>query len=412
LYQGQTMQDQAGADAVIKGQESAQTNSQIQRLLDPSGTMSKLDQWMNPLASGQGGYNASELSQIQMTPAQQQDIVNSAGVSAGLSNAASTGAAARAAAAAGGNPLALATYRARAAQSAGANAADAMTKARIGASDAAAGRAQTIGNTRIGQQNTGLGYYSGLQNQGSNYLSGLQQQQAGAQQSALGRQQQAYGTTVGAMNGAGSLSEQASQNPTMFDKIMGGVAGAVGGAGGLLSKLEDGAVMPSKRIPAVVGEGGPEKVVSVEPYRSSGIRSYMDTGGIVPTVPTVPTVPVPASLDSPTPAAPTGIRGFINRINTALTPTGYADASAPQPQPQGPVTPGPVNTARTLGQIGGALAGKFLEDGAVMPQGRNGVFTKPTRVNLEPGEAAVPLTYRAKAKVRPSMASLPAARVR
>jgi hypothetical protein len=48
-----------------------------------------------------------------------------------------------------------------------------MTKARVAASDAAAGRAQTIGNTRIGQQNTGLGYYSGVQNQGSNYLSRL-----------------------------------------------------------------------------------------------------------------------------------------------------------------------------------------------------------------------------------------------
>jgi hypothetical protein len=46
------------------------------------------------------------------------------------------------------------------------------------------------------------------------------------------------------------------------------------------------------------------------------------------------------------------------------------------------------------------------------PQGTNGIFTAPTRVNLHKGEAAVPLSYRAGAKVRPSMAALPAAKTR
>jgi hypothetical protein len=90
LYQGQSLQDQEGARATDAGGAAQQTDAQLQGLLDPSGTKSKLDQWMNPLASGQGGYNADELSQIRMTPQQQNDIVTGAGISAGLSNAAST----------------------------------------------------------------------------------------------------------------------------------------------------------------------------------------------------------------------------------------------------------------------------------------------------------------------------------
>lgn len=453
---GQGLMDQSGAQATIAGQRSDQTNSQIQNLLDPSGTMSRLDQWMTPLANGQGGYNADELSQIRMTPQQQQDIVTGAGISAGLSNAAATGAASRAAAAAGGNPMALATYRARAAQQQGANAADAMTQARIGASNAAAGRAQTIGNTRLGQQQQGLGYYQGLQSQGSNYLSGLQGQQAAQQESALGRQQQAYGTATGTAANAGGLAQSASQNPTTFDKVMGGVSGA-------LSFLEDGAVMPGKK-PAVVGENGPERVVSTN-------RDYMGTGGVVPSL--FSKVPTPAAPDLGTTAPqadgslmftpgadsvgrppslydnvpppqsqpldqgttttqadgslmfkpgadsislgskpqPTGFAGFMSRLKNNLQGQQQQRATPESfmPRNQGP---SPMNSAKTMGAGVGALLGA-LEDGAVMPkQGANGIFTKATLVNLMPGEAVVPLSYRANAKVRPSAAvSLPSAPV-
>lgn len=44
--------------------------------------------------------------------------------------------------------------------------------------------------------------------------------------------------------------------------------------------------------------------------------------------------------------------------------------------------------------------------------GNSGVFTTPTQVKLAPNEAVVPLSFRAKAKVRPSMAALPAAIVK
>lgn len=317
LSTGQGLMDEAGAFATGRGQNADATSAQLQGLLNPSGTMSRLDSWMTPLANGQGGYNADELSQIRMTPEQQQQMVTSAGISAGLRNSAATSAAQRASVAGGGNPQALATYRARAAASGAADAGDAMTNARVAASNAAAGRAQTIGNTRLGQQGTGLNYYSGLQGQGTNYLSGLQQQQTGQQESALNRQLQGYGAANSAANQSGQLAESASQNPSMFDKIMGGVSGAVGAIGGAtagpLGKvakfLEDGDVMPPAATqPAVIGETGPEKVVSTQ-------------------------------------------------------------------------------------------------------QGANGIFTQPTQVNLLPGEAVVPLSYRATAKVRPSAAGLPAAPV-
>jgi hypothetical protein len=239
---------------------------------------------------------------------------------------------------------------------------------------------------------------------------------------------------------------------------MGGVAGAVGGAGGLLSKLEDGAVMPGK-TPAVIGENGPERVVSTK-------GQHMEMGAIAPAIPslyrarpaaapldlgtTTPNgdgsltfapgadnpgrppslfdhVPAPPSRDldqgstsmNPdgsmqfTPGAdsislgtPTKT-GFLNRLKGAFQsphPT-----SGPQVQqnstPAASSAPSAINTAQTLGKIGGALLSK-LEDGGVMPaQGANGIFTKATMVNLLPGEAVVPLNYRAGAKVRPSVAT-------
>jgi hypothetical protein len=473
LTSGQELMDQAGAWNIERGQKADQTSNQIQGLFDPTGrkssldsylnpaaTTSRLDSWMTPLANGQGGYNADELSQIRMSPEEQQGIITGAGISAGLRNSAAVGAAERASAAAGGNPQALATYRARAAAQGAADAGDAMTNARVAASNAAAGRAQTIGNTRIGQQNTGLGYYQGLQGQGTNYLTGqltggqnylgnLQQQQAGQQESALGRQMQAYGTASGAANNSAETAQKASQNPTTFDKIMGGVSGAVS------AFLEEGDVMPAAKTPAVIGENGPEKVVStgreymeggavipslfsrIPPPRDLGTTTPNADGSLVftpgadsaPDLPSLyratPAAPGPRDLGTTTtnadgsltfapgadstpglPQRPGGFRGFLSRLKEeAAAQNGQAAA------PQQPPAIGGANTYRNIASAAGKLAGRFLEEGDVMPQGANGIFTQPTRVNLAPGEAVVPLSYRASAKVRPSQAALPAAPV-
>lgn len=209
-----------------------------------TGSANYLNNIEDPLAQGQGGYNASELSQINMTPQQQQQMVTGAGISAGTNTAAATDAAQRATAASGGNPAAEAAYRARAASNIGAQAGDAQTQARVAASNAAAGRQENIGQTRIGQQNEGLNYYQ-QQNAQSNQNA----------QNALGLQSQAYGTQTQGVNGTLQAQEQASQNPNLFTEIAGGVGGA-------LSFLDDGGMGEE---PAVVGEAGPEAIVSTGP---------------------------------------------------------------------------------------------------------------------------------------------------
>lgn len=322
----------------------------------------------DPLAQGKGGYNADELSQIQLTPEQQQQMVTGAGISAGVGNAAAVGAAERAANAAGGNPAALATYRARAAQSQQANAGDAMTQARIAASNTAAQRAQAIGSARMGQQGQALNYYGGVQNQ--------QNQNA----------QNAYG-----------LQQQASMQPGIFDKVLGAASGAIGG----LSKLADGDVGTGGQ-PAVVGEAGPEKVVQM-----GGGADYMGDGGMgdIDLTPAggFDLYPEQSAAESAPPAAPAST-SWLQRLRTMNS--GQPQGAPAQQQPWSKVTP-----YQQLGEGVGKLASTFLADGAA-PQVDGGIFTRPTEVSLDKNEAVVPLSYRAGAKVRPSMAALPAAKPR
>jgi hypothetical protein len=359
----------------------------------------------NPLAQGQGGYNASEMSQIQMTPEQQQQIVTGAGISAGTNIAASVDAANRAAAAAGGSPSALMAYRARAGRQIGQQAGDAMTQARVAASNAAAQRAEDIGQTRIGQQNQALGYYNQLQ----------QQQNANAQ-NAANRQEQ-----------ASQLGLQASQTPSTFDKVMGGVGAAVGA-------LEKGHVSSGAK-PAVIGENGPEKVVSLP-----GKTDYLDDGDVItgdplPQAPAYqPGVNAPQDPSTSQPFWKQLIGNLENRNrNQGQAQSQSLNRGAPgQPgvgggQANDAVTNDINSFGQGIGKLASAIPGlASLADGGIMsdpsagsignfntaPQGANGVFTKPTRVNLHKNEAVVPLSYRAGAKVRPSMAALPAARPR
>ena len=397
-------------------------------------TQSRLNDWLSPLAAGQGGYNAGEVSQIRMTPQelaqlrlspeeaaqyrmtpeQQQRLVTGAGISAGVGTAAAVGSAERAAAATGGNPLALAAYRVRAARQQASEAGDAMTKARIAASDAAAQRnltvsntaaqrnltasdaaaqrAQQVGQARIGQQNTGVNYYTGLQAQSN-----------AAKEAALGRVQQTYGTQTGGAAQAANLGVGASQTPSTFDKI-------IGGASGFLGALEDGDMVPGSKA-AVVGENGPEKVVEM----SGGPIEYNEDGmmyGDPETDPVLKTLDT-MNLNSSLPPAPpqNWYQRFAAKMKQPSAMPGSPQRSAPQPWT-------PMDRYRDIGKAAGTVA-HFLEDGDAMPslqsgmtQGANGIFTSPTRVNLEPGEAVVPLTYRARAKVRPSAAALPPARTR
>jgi hypothetical protein len=213
-YQGQQLQNQ-DAD------QSNQFAGQRQQSAD------YLNNIENPIAQGNGGYNAAETSQIQMTPQQQEQMVDQAGISAGANTQANKQQADAAVAATGGNPLAEAAYGQRAALQSGNQAGDAETNARVAASNAAAQREENIGQTRLGQQDQALGYYQGQNTQANQ-----------DQQNEQNLQQNAYGTETQGTNQAAQTQLSASQTPSTFDKVMGGIGGFLGG-------LEDGGTAPN-----------------------------------------------------------------------------------------------------------------------------------------------------------------------
>lgn len=297
------------------------------------GTQQYLNPIENTLATGGGGYNAAEQNQIALSPQDKQNIITGAGISAGAGTASSVGAAERAAAAAGGNPAALATYRARAAQTQGAQAGDAMTQARIAAKEAGSQGAQTVGNARMGQQAQGLGYYQGLQ--------GQQNQTALAEQ---GLAQGAYGTETAGTGQASQLGVQASQTPSTFGQIMGGVAGALPGAASAAATLglADGTSGFEKGVDAVLGEDGPEMIVegASDPVRSH--TKFMDTGGVASDDPGAAGMAAPTATPAP---------GWKQLLMQGMQ--SYRPGAAPSPAPTSSAPK--WNTATPWSQMGSAL---------------------------------------------------------
>lgn len=348
-----------------------------------SGTQAYLNPIEGNLAGGGGGYNPSEVSQIEYTPGDVNNIVQNAAITAGGQTAASVGAADRAAAAAGGNPAALATFRARAAQTGGNQAADAMTNARVAAKGAEAGGAEAVGGARMGQQQEGLNYFGGLQ--------GQQQQTALAEQ---GLGQAAYGTQTSGTNAAADTGLKASQTPTAMDKIIGGVSGAVsaladGRTGGTFDYLADG------RTEAVVGEDGPEMIIEGEnPAR------HMDDGGQLP-----PAMNQPAMGTLPAqPGFGSQAKNILQNYLSSPSPAQTAPAAGQRPW-------SPVDTWSSAGKAVGSLA-RYLADGGDVPglpqpPSAPKLITSPTRIKLDAGDQVVPLSHRPNAKIRPS-AAIPA----
>ena len=397
-------------------------------------TQSYLNPIEQQLAGGGGGYTPDQISQIEMSPQQQQQMVTNAGISAGTGTAAGVDAAQRATDAAGGNPAALAAYRARAAQQEGSQVGNARIGADVAGQQALAGETENVGQAQIGQQNVGLGLQSGYQ----------QQQNTNAQNSENRAQQ---GVNSGLT---------ASQTPSTFDQVMGGIGGA-------LSFLDDGGMTQN----AVVAEGGPEAVVKMRPsYLDDGMpsvvggsndtaplppkppmpppkKSYLDDGmpdmgGYAPppesmtsTETQMPSQPMDAGMGSSgSPATSTPWYQKLKAAITAQPPGGQQQhqQSGSSMQPQQPAS---MQAASSLGQGIGKLAHtfmdngwtgkepgtwngssngdinsvtKFLNDGTPLEAADGAIFTKPTQIRMQPGEAAVPLGYRAQAKARPSMA--------
>lgn len=344
----------------------------------------------DPLAKGLGGYNPSEIAQIQYTPQDVQNIVNRAATTSGAATAAGADAATRAANASGGNPNAVAAYRARAAQQAGAAAGDAATTAQVAAKQAQTQAGENIGQTRIGQQNQGLNYYQGLQ-----------QQKNQNAQNAANRQAGIYGTETSGTNQASDLGFKASQTPTGLDKIIGGIAGAAS------AFLDDGSAwtgegqQPTKPYPAVVAEGGPEAVVKM----AQGPYKMLEDGGS-------------GEGGAEGGALPTDLMGSTQQGDDSWSKTPFwkqmaqnarnnmANRQGGPPTSNGPASGGfnPVSTYQSLGStLGGLAKTAFAEDGEMFGD-TGAIFTKPTQVMLDRNEAAVPLNYRPNAKTRPSMA--------
>lgn len=391
--------NQQGMNA--QGAQAAQQNA--------TATQSYLNPLEQNLANGGGGYTADQISQIEMTPQQQANMVTQAGISAGTGTAAGVDAAQRATDATGGNPAALAAYRARAAQQEGAQAGNASVAANVGAQEALAGETEKVGQAQQQQQNLGLG----LQNQ-------YQQEQNQDVQGSQNRAQQ------GVQSGL-----NASQTPSTFDQVMGGISGA-------LSFLNDGGLTRN----AVVAEGGPEAVVKIPSSQPTPMRqSYMDDGmpqmnGYTPpsdsmssSTEAMPTMPMDGNTGQSGQKASTP---WYQRLKAAVGPgAGGAPSSVnTNPSRTPPSMQGAMSLGQGIGKVassfmadgenawdgsqngkwGGQSAGtvnsltKFLADGTPLEADAGTIYTKPTQVKMAPNEAAVPLGYRPQAKTRPSMA--------
>lgn len=149
----------------------------------------------------------------------------------------------------------IATTQEQAAAQRAAQLAQNRQNTQIGNEGQSSSQATTAGNARLGQQNTGLGLQSGNATQASQN-----------QQAALQRQQQGYATQTAGTNQAANIGLAASQTPSTLDKVVGGIAGGISAVTSIPG-VKDGGLFSSPTL-AIVGEEGPEKVVSMDGYRS------------------------------------------------------------------------------------------------------------------------------------------------
>lgn len=115
-------------------------------------------------------------------------------------------------------------------------------------------RAKEIADTRLGQQTQGLNYYQGQNEQANQNV-----------QNDQNRQIQTYGTQTSGTNQAGGLGLQASQQPGLLGKIVGGVTGLFNAAGSVAKAAgsADGGIF-TEPTASIIGEDGPEYVSSAD----------------------------------------------------------------------------------------------------------------------------------------------------
>jgi len=216
-------------DRAVVGQRDAMGNA-----IDPS-RLRMSDRYGSDL-TGQVGSTHSRLNEItgnpdldlssefadnyDLTPEQQQDIINKAGRTVGNQTQGELEAMRRQSAAAGIGPMGQQAREARMNRDAGVNSADAMTDARIAASNAAAERMKTKEGMRLGaeQSNAELGAqaeeYSGTQ--GVNALENIENTRLGSERDISSRELEAA-TESGRQDIANRQRETATNIGTVED---------------------------------------------------------------------------------------------------------------------------------------------------------------------------------------------------
>ncbi len=357
----------------------------------------------------------SFLQGYNMTPEEQQQIVTGAGISAGAKDAAATDAAERSARAAGSSPLGVAAYRARMARAQASDAGDAMTQARIGASNAAAQRKLS------GEQ---------LREQGGQYLTNVKTgtelamgDQALAGQQALGQQALGQRNSVEAQRVA---DEQAKAGLNLNAATVGGQAGVANEANINAEGRQQ------QQFNTTTGTGIAQAQDAANSQRAAGIAQNRQQTGIGNQATQF------GQQTQNNNNASARAQGVANqRLTSQQQGLNYYQGQNQQANQneenaqnrevstygtQAGGTNQAANTAvaasaqpGTLGKIVGGITGLIGAAGGANGIAKaaggggadGGVFDKPTSITVgEDGpEAVVPLSYRAQARTRPSMAT-------
>ncbi len=354
----------------------------------------------------------SFLKDYNMTPEEEQQIVTGAGISAGAKDAAAVDALERSARAAGSDPQGVAAYRARMARAQASDAGDAMTQARIKASESAAGRKLTGEQLREqgGQYLTNVRTGTELA-MGDQALAGTQQlgQQALGQrnmveQQRLAADQEKAGLNLNAAEAAGQADVANEANINSEGRQVGQFNTTTGTG---IAQAQD--VADSNRA-AGIATNRQATGVNNQATQFGQQKTNNDTGS------TRATGVANTRLGQQT----QGLNYYQGQNDQANTNTqnaqnrelgiygtqaggtnqaaGLGVQAAAQPGALSKIVSGVTGMVGALG--GGAGIAK-LGGGA-----DGGVFDKPTNITVgEAGpEAVVPLGYRARAKVRPSVA--------
>lgn len=357
----------------------------------------------------------SFLNDYNMSPEEQQNIVTGAGISEGTGYRAAVDDAQRRSAAAGASPMGVEAYRARMERAGAGAAGDAMTQARIKASDAAAARKmsgeqlreqggqyltgvktntemglgqealqgqEALGNQQLGQENTmeqnrqGAEQFLTQEQMDAAKTAGGAKLQNAQLSTAQGQQQGQYAATTGTGIAEAQDRDAAARNAAIATNRQGAEQYNQGQRYG---RGMDQNTLTSNRATTVGNQRLNQQDLGRNYYQGQNEQANQNSQNA-------------QNRQQQTYATQTG--GTNAAANTGL-------AASEQPGTFGKIVGGVTGLVGALGGASGIASGAKklgLADG--------GIVTSPTLALIgEDGpEQVTPLSYRATAKVRPSMA--------